>query len=61
MVASSCISLSVIVVNRMDVVFLNRNALRIMGWKLGSRTRLFNSLIVGSSWSEFRLEGDEGE
>ena len=46
-------------VNWADVRFLNRNALRIMGWKSGSRTRLFSSLIVGSSWSEFRLEEDE--
>ena len=48
-------------VNWADVRFLNRNALRIMGWKSGSRTRLFNSLIVGSSWSEFRLERNEDE
>ena len=48
-------------VNWADVRFLNRNALMIMGWKSESRTRLFNSLIVGSSWSEFRLEEDEDE
>ena len=48
-------------VNWADVRFLNRNALRIMGWKLESWTRLFSSLIVGSSWSEFRLEEDEDE
>ena len=43
------------------VRFLDRNALRMIGWKSGSRTRLFNSLIVGSSWSEFKLERDEDE
>ena len=48
-------------VNRLEVRFLDRNALRIMGWKSESRTRLFSSLIVGSSWSEFRLERDEDE
>ena len=47
--------------NWADVRFLNRNALRMIGWKSVSRTRLFNSLIVGSSWSEFRLERDEDE
>ena len=48
-------------VNRLEVRFLNRNAWRIIGWKSGSRTRLFSSLIVGSSWSEFRLEWDKDE
>ena len=48
-------------VNRLEVRFLNRNAWRIIGWESESRTRLFSSLIVGSSWSEFRLERDEDE
>ena len=48
-------------VNRLVVRFLNRNALRMIGWKSGSWTRLFNSLMVGSSWSEFELERDKDE